>query len=128
MVRFGREDFADLGVVRFGVVAFQPRCAAAVATATALAVTERGMHANACGASAARAVHSSRAVMLEVTRLPMVVLTATLPPAGDVAAQAPARVGHRGAKRSPIDEYVLAELVASGIVLARQPAARACIR
>jgi hypothetical protein len=73
--------------------------------------------------------------MLEVTKLPMVVLTATLPPAGDVAKQAPARVGTggakrsptrvgtRGAKRSPIDEYVLAELVASGIVRAKQPAA-----
>jgi hypothetical protein len=58
----------------------------------------------------------------------MVVLTATLPPADEVAEQGPARVGAGGAKRSPIDEYVLAELVASGIVLARQPAARACIR
>ncbi len=62
--------------------------------------------------------------MLEVTKLPMVVLTATLPPASEVAEHAPARAGTSGAKRSPIDEYVLAELVASGIVLAR-PAARA---
>lgn len=63
--------------------------------------------------------------MLEVTKLPMVVLTATLPPASEVAEQAPACAGTGSAKRSPIDEYVLAELVASGIALARRPAARA---